>query len=377
MTDIPQYFGTRSPQNWSYVDFCKHHNDHCPDAKACWIKTLDGIFSCSETHNDVLLIVSNLKKTTVGDIRTLPKRPASAQGRRESERISIKEWTDAIKEPWYQAPFKFFNSLLESSKRYFTHDAKYAFNDWIQSVRSVCPKYKFSTQKTFTKDREEYQHLSTIAIRAIPQVKLQYFVETSQVEQDYMWMNIFWQTRLWRVYSDKNRKMEGWLIAFVYAPLMSILLEIPGTLLKMTERKVSPNTMAFDLTEEHDFRHDGLLRILDLDVDVLIMEAKPTVAGSEDDLRKLGIVLSNNILGIQRRFPDIRKTDLRVYGIMFIGYECQLIEARLFEGYPVIYKRLGFNIPQGDEGNPTKSLVSSLAEFITFKRDIERTVNVL
>lgn len=110
---------------------------------------------------------------------------------------------------------------------------------------------------------------------------------------------------------------------------MSFLLEIPRTLLKMTERKVSPNSMAFDLSEEHDYRHDGLLR----------MEAKPTVAGSEDDLRKLGLVLSNNILGIQRRFPDMKAKDLRVYGIMFIGYECQLIEARLFNGCPVIYKR--------------------------------------
>lgn len=88
------------------------------------------------------------------------------------------------------------HSLLEDSKRYLTQGAKEAFNHWIQADRPAGPRYKFSKQKGFTKDREEYQHLSTIAMRAIPQLQSEDFKGVSQEEQDYTWMNVFWQTWL-------------------------------------------------------------------------------------------------------------------------------------------------------------------------------------
>lgn len=149
---------------------------------------------------------------------------------------------------------------------------------------------------------------------------------------------------LWRVHSEKNRTIEGWLITFVYGPLMSILMEIPGTTLNMTEYKISGTSVAYDLVKltqdwidgSFDYRHDAILRVEKSGMDVMVMEAKPNSKGSEEDLDKLGIVLSNIILGIEEKYPKIKADDLRAHGIMIIGYRAKLIEARLKSGSPVI-----------------------------------------
>ncbi|KAF9364543.1 hypothetical protein BGX34_001208 [Mortierella sp. NVP85] len=142
--------------------------------------------------------------------------------------------------------------------------------------------------------------------------------------------------------------IEGWLITFVYGPLMSILMEIPGTILNMTEYKISGTSVAYDLTKltqdwingSLDYRHDAILRVEKSGMDVMVMEAKPGSKGSEEDLDKLGIVLSNIILGIKEKYPDIKVENLRVHGIMIIGYRAKLIEARLMSGNPVLFNHL-------------------------------------
>lgn len=173
---------------------------------------------------------------------------------------------------------------------------------------------------------------------------------------------------------------------------MSILLEIPGTVLNMTEYKVTGNSVAhsllpsFDVVDmidadgkkkDKEYRHDAVLRIQDLHTDVMIMEAKPTDKGSSDDLEKIGLVLSNMILGIRTRFPEIEVEKLRVHGIMFIGYRAKLIEAQLDGDNPVVYVVSDFIIPQAVGERSFGQLMSALRMFIAFQRRVKETVDYL
>jgi len=171
--------------------------------------------------------------------------------------------------------------------------------------------------------------------------------------------------------------MEGWLITFVYGPLLSILLTVPATLLKMTERKMSQFSRAFDLSawRESGYLHDGLLRIEKNDQDVLAMEAKPTEEGSLYDFRKLGIVLSNDILAMKGRYPGIADDDHRAYGIMFVGYDAWLLETRLVGGKPLLFSVANVLIPRTT--SDLRHLVHLLEMFIDFKRRVDGSVKLL
>ncbi|KAI8363262.1 hypothetical protein B0O80DRAFT_492408 [Mortierella sp. GBAus27b] len=79
--------------------------------------------------------------------------------------------------------------------------------------------------------------------------------------------------------------MEGWLITYVYGPLMMTLLDVQSTVLKMTEFKMSNESLYQDLLV-NDLRHDGILRVDKCNMDVMIMEAKPTKVGARDDFGK-------------------------------------------------------------------------------------------
>jgi len=95
---------------------------------------------------------------------------------------------------------------------------------------------------------------------------------------------------------------------------MSILLEVPGTMLHMTEYKMTDITVAHvlqpliseDDEKKKEYRHDAVLRIVDLNTDAMLMEAKPDPKGSNADLKKLGLVLSNMILGMRGAFTRIK-----------------------------------------------------------------------
>lgn len=147
----------------------------------------------------------------------------------------------------------------------------------------------------------------------------------TQNELDYVWGTIDQQSKVWKMCSDKNMDMEGWLTCYVYAPPMLILMDIPSAYLKMTEFKISEGSL-YQRNLVGDFRHDGILSVEKAGMDMVIMEAKPTEAGVQDDLGKLGEVLSNSLLGMKTRFKRIGEGDLRTYGIMFSGYNCTLIE---------------------------------------------------
>ena len=183
---------------------------------------------------------------------------------------------------------------------------------------------------------------------------------------------------LWEVYSKKDTAMEGWLITFVYGPFMSIFMEIKGTLLRMTERKVSRKSMKFDLTkwpERSDYRHDALLRMDELLLDVMIVEAKPTESiKCEDDFKKLGIVLGNNILGMKDDLPAMEEGLVYPTNMIPLALTVHFLEARLYDGKPVLFALETFTIPKGDGATDHKALLHALRMFTSFARRVRKNI---
>jgi hypothetical protein len=111
-------------------------------------------------------------------------------------------------------------------------------------------------------------------------------------------------------------------------------------------------------------------------LDVMIVEAKPTESTKcEDDFKKLGIVLGNNILGMKDHFPAIEEGLVRANGIMFVGYTVHLLEARLKDGKPVLFALETFTIPKGNNGaSDHKDLLHALRMFTAFARRIRKNI---
>ncbi|KAK3810388.1 MAG: hypothetical protein J3Q66DRAFT_352954 [Benniella sp.] len=171
---------------------------------------------------------------------------------------------------------------------------------------------------------------------------------------------------------------------------MSILMEIPGTILKMTEYKIPVESFAYDLVQlsegyedlmdgSLDYRHDGILLTEDLCTETMIMEAKPDDRGADQDLGKLGLVLSNLILGMKNRYsPRIPPRNLRIHGIMFIGYRVKMIEVRLKDDrYPVAYFVSEVTIPRHSGDDSVRQLIQVLKMFIAYKKRVSRNVGHL
>ncbi|KAG0211699.1 hypothetical protein BGX31_001635 [Mortierella sp. GBA43] len=95
----------------------------------------------------------------------------------------------------------------------------------------------------------------------------------TEIEQDYIWINIAWLHFLKKL-DISYTAMEGWLITYIYGPLMSILMNIPNSALKMTEYKGSGVGKKYK-TPALAFKHDGILYLKESQVDLMVMEAKP------------------------------------------------------------------------------------------------------
>ncbi|KAF9346503.1 hypothetical protein BGX34_003851 [Mortierella sp. NVP85] len=272
-----------------------------------------------------------------------------------------------------------YNALLPGSDKYMSEEAKEVAAEWIVERGKLD-----WNAKCFGDGFADYvQNCKTASAFADADQNMpgNIFSEVTDYEKDYMWRTILWQKWLWKVYSDKDTAMEGWLITYVYGPFMSIFMEIKGTLLRMTERKVSRKSMKFDLSkwpERSDYRHDALLRMEELMLDVMIVEAKPAESiKCEDDFKKLGIVLGNNILGMKDQFPAIKEDLVRANGIMFVGYTVHLLEARLKDGNPVLFALETFTIPKGDSTSDHKDLLHALRMFIAFAKRVRKNTKLI
>ncbi|KAF9344974.1 hypothetical protein BGX34_005165 [Mortierella sp. NVP85] len=406
------YFGMRSPSSWSWESFVKYYP--YSDAKYRWISALKAIRDSKESDSDEAnrikakeLVEQSEDPNSPNCVRIQKKRAASVHSleRRESDRLVVDDWRTCAKEPWYFAPFRLFNSMLPESMKYFSKKAVANFKSW--SINHILEsKMKPETMDAIVQSAESCHHLSTLVKSANPSLKNADFKGFSVADQDYIWMNIAWQSWLWRAHSAENRLVEGWLIAFVYTPLMSSLIEIPGTTLRMTEYKVSAESLGHQMlvTTETlqdwingsiDYRHDALLRVTELNIDVMVMEAKPGVDGSEHDIEKLGVILANILRGIKTRYPSVGKK-LKVHGVMFTGYRVQFLEARFPKGpkgSKVLKGLKGSKVLKGSEGQDAviysvsdvtvpyeqdvAKLVEALKMFIEFKKRVEETVENL
>ncbi|KAF9951820.1 hypothetical protein BGZ65_005723 [Modicella reniformis] len=171
--------------------------------------------------------------------------------------------------------------------------------------------------------------------------------------------------------------LEAWLMAFVYGPLLSTLVGVEGTTLKMAEilglyqRPVTPKGLSKKM------RHDAVLRHEHFGMDIMVMEAKPTTApgGAAKDMYKLRDALCGNLEIAEKSIKtDEQRKILRTYGLLFSKLSFTLIEARAVgpKKY-MVYSIDEFVIP--DNATDCPLLASGALKMIAFRRRIENTLS--
>ncbi|KAF9415071.1 hypothetical protein BGZ94_000200 [Podila epigama] len=180
---------------------------------------------------------------------------------------------------------------------------------------------------------------------------------------------------LWERPAATNGWREGWFTSNVHGPLLAIFKSITDTEYRMTDIK----SKALDLYNE-ELRHDALLFHIGLEVDLLVMEAKPhaQLAGRRTDLKKLEKAMIANLRVLQRRIPNDdpqRVSDIRTFGILCSGYSMSFIEARATSGGYLVYSVGKTEVPM----QPTTmfKLVDTVRAVISFKRRIQDTDSAL
>ncbi|KAF9918143.1 hypothetical protein BGZ65_012584, partial [Modicella reniformis] len=158
-----------------------------------------------------------------------------------------------------------------------------------------------------------------------PKMRTHDFTNKVKTELQFIW-SAFDQMRLhWAHGYLSKKQLEGWLLAFLYAPLLSALQCIEGTHLQMTEKKPKHGA-----DKENDVRHDAILYYEVMHLDLLTMEAKRHAqpAAQKKDVEKLEKSLASNLLMAERKTNKECKSLLRTYGILVSGFEITIFEAR-------------------------------------------------
>lgn len=123
---------------------------------------------------------------------------------------------------------------------------------------------------------------------------------------------------------------------------------------------------------ESTFKHDGILTLVDLGLDIIVMETEGDRKQNYEmsDLEKLGRALSKNLCQAMENVLSEDWVHLRTHGIFFSGFKVTLIEARLIDGFVVVYSVGQYPIPKGVAF--CNMLAEVLLVLVGFKRRIER-----
>ena len=101
-------------------------------------------------------------------------------------------WKDCFSEPWENAPYLFFNATMPIPKGHLGKDGSERLAQLTNDNRLTLTE-KFAESEVFVSCLENCKNLSAVVKLAYPQLKEVDFEDISLEEQDYIWMNIFWQ----------------------------------------------------------------------------------------------------------------------------------------------------------------------------------------
>ncbi|KAG0002124.1 hypothetical protein BGZ65_002914 [Modicella reniformis] len=372
--NVHVYFAFRAAETWKFEDFAETFQG--PRSSDIWTGHLQRIASCDQAPQNVRDIATRLHQQqkemeATAEIGHVPlKRISSTEGEREkaatrsSSKLS-KNWFERGTLGWNNAKFFIFNALTDKVRR-DNKDVWGEFSEWCS---------QFSLQNDFEEDLDEWlrplyiwEHikLADKLEDLYGTMRIKDVLNKNQIERHYVWSAYDLHKKLWRIYATADKAMEGWLITFVYGPLLCVFLEVSGIVLKMTEKKGAAEIPG------KEYRHDGILHYKRFDLDLMVIEAKPSGYGCDEDFTKLGHALGMNLFNMQRRFPGMNIECLRTFGLMFSAYSCTLLEMR-FVGRTAVMHYVGrAKIPR--EVDNSDELGSTLKMFVKFKRRIEETI---
>ncbi|KAF9349522.1 hypothetical protein BGX34_001756 [Mortierella sp. NVP85] len=425
--DVEDFFKKKDNGQWNFKDFKQAFKSQYEatdeECEKAWEADLQTIANCSWTPDNIIKVCQKKLRNPVVDYPT-----ASKADETEAESSSMASGSSHGKRPVPEEP----SVRTQASRPPSIRTKKSRSGDWFslltQGIKKVTsklwPDASYETINTIDLQRDQsgkltdnqsqkpfdfvsVDMLGTTKLPEILELALNNFrytqqlgllldfleeiypqmrthVTTDSLERDttYIWNVFNTAANLWADSAHKS-KMEGWIISYIYAPLMSVFMSIPGTRLEMTEKQGNYYNRATVRVKraipDLNMKHDAVLfETAGVKLDLMIMEAKgDRDAGKrEKDIQKLLRALTASLDDATTFVPKERVVDLRTFGILITGNKSEFLEARILPEKRVLVYSVGYAAVPDSILN-SKQLANTIGMYILFKQRIQKYVVTL
>ncbi|KAG0014260.1 hypothetical protein BGZ80_010547 [Entomortierella chlamydospora] len=263
---------------------------------------------------------------------------------------SSSSWKNYARKPWSSARYNIFNIARSEDRNKIDPNT-------LQGLRDMVGK--FSLKDEDLEDLEEplntFRHLDSLQVlfdilsEMYPKMQVLDYSDSFSLELRYIW------TTFDTMYDNGERYV--------------------GDEYKMTDIKGKAAALS-----GIDMRHDAILHHRSLDLDLVVMEAKPTdrQSGRLSDLQKLEKSIAANLQLALTKVPKIqedKRKHIRSFAILCSGFQISFLEGRLVEDTVLMYCTGKVTLPT--TVTISYELAQTLKSVISFKRRVQGMIDVL
>ncbi|KAF9205023.1 hypothetical protein BGZ49_004569 [Haplosporangium sp. Z 27] len=285
-------------------------------------------------------------------------------------------WKNYARKPWNTSKYSIFNMAR-------SEDRSKIDSNTLQNLRDMVENFALKHEKL--EDLEEplntFRHIISleslfdILSEMYPKMQVRDYSNPFCLELRYIWTTFDTMKDLWGMTNMSLGWKEGWFSSNIHGPILSIFRSIPDTEYKMTDIKGKAAALS-----GIDIRHDSILHHTALDLDLVVMEAKPNgrQSGKLSDIQKLEKAIAANLQLALAKLPkaqEDKKKYIRSFAVLCSGFQISFLEGRLIEDRVLIYSTGKVTIPT--TVTVSHELSQTLKSIISFKRRVQGTVDVL
>ncbi|KAF9172963.1 hypothetical protein BGX20_004431 [Mortierella sp. AD010] len=263
---------------------------------------------------------------------------------------SSSSWKNYARKPWSSAKYNIFNMARSEDRSKIDPNT-------LQSLRDMVGN--FSLKDDDLEDLEEplntFRHLDSLQVlfdilsEMYPKMQVRDYSDSFSLELRYIW------TTFDTMYDNRERYV--------------------GDEYKMTDIKGKAAALS-----GIDMRHDAILHHRSLDLDLVVMEAKPTSrqSGRLSDLQKLEKSIAANLQLALTKVPktqEDKRKHIRSFAILCSGFQISFLEGRLVEDTVLMYCTGKVTLPT--TVTISYELAQTLKSVISFKRRVQEMIDIL
>ncbi|KAF9400471.1 hypothetical protein BGX21_004247 [Mortierella sp. AD011] len=289
---------------------------------------------------------------------------------------SSSSWKNYARKPWSSAKYNIFNMARSEDRSKIDPNT-------LQSLRDMVGN--FSLKDDDLEDLEEplntFRHLDSLQVlfdilsEMYPKMQVRDYSDSFSLELRYIWTTFDTMRDMWGMVNMSLGWKEGWFASNIHGPILSILRTIPDIEYKMTDIKGKAAALS-----GIDMRHDAILHHRSLDLDLVVMEAKPTSrqSGRLSDLQKLEKSIAANLQLALTKVPktqEDKRKHIRSFAILCSGFQISFLEGRLVEDTVLMYCTGKVTLPT--TVTISYELAQTLKSVISFKRRVQEMIDIL